>query len=78
MTMNFSFTMGSNSVPPWGQSALLRGSSFIRALDASGDEECPVIPVMKWQPLLNANPVKVPVMFVPQLTAGTDGPLGAG
>ncbi len=77
-SFSFSFTIGSNQVAPWGHSALLRQAAFVRALDASADEECPVIPVMKWQPLLNADPVKVPVMFVPQFTAGTDGPLGFG
>jgi LysM repeat protein len=77
-SLSFSFTIGSNQVAPWGHSALFRQAAFVRALDASADEECPVIPVMKWQPLLNADRVKVPVMFVPQFTAGTDGPLGVG
>lgn len=76
MKLSFSFTIGSNSTPPWGQPTLLRGSSFVRRLDASDDEACPTIPVMKWQPLINPNRVHVPLFFVPQFTAGTDGPVG--
>ncbi|HEX3249359.1 MAG TPA: LysM peptidoglycan-binding domain-containing protein [Pyrinomonadaceae bacterium] len=77
MEMSFSFTIGSNSLAPWDKKAL-RQNAFMLKLDAAEDEECPVIPVMKWQPLLTNNPVRVPLLFVPQFTAATDGPLGAG
>lgn len=82
ITLSFGFTIGTNQVGPWGptpqlqQSALLRRSAFVGQLDVP-DDDCPVIPVMKWQPVLNDDPVEVPLLFVPQLTAGTDGPLGA-
>ena len=82
MDLSLGFTIGSDQIPPWGQTALLqqttlRQGAFVRRLDARSDQDCPVIPVMKWQPILNAN-VEVPLLFVPQFTAGTDGPLGAG
>ena len=79
LRLSFSFTIGSNSTPPWGQAAFLRQSSFMRQLDAADDEECPPTPAtMKWQPILVVKPVGVPLLFVPQFTAGTNGPLGAG
>ena len=78
LRMSFGFTIGSNSTPPWGPPVFLRQSSFMRQLDAAADEECPVIPVMKWQPIRVDKPVFVPLLFVPQFTAGTAGPLGAG
>jgi LysM repeat protein len=79
MNMSFGFTIGSDSPnPPWGRSTLLRQQAFMKRLDAADAEECPVIPDLKWQPLLNPNPVEVPLLFVPQFTAGTAGPLDAG
>ncbi len=88
MNLNFEFTIGdTNQVGPWASSALLqttmlRQAAFMHQLDAplseSLDAQCPVIPQMKWQPLLNSDPVKVPLLFVPQFTAGTGGPLGTG
>jgi len=77
MTLKFSTTIGSNSVPPWGQTTLLRQTSFMRRLDASPDEECQGVPTMKWQPVLLDKAVTLPVMFVPQFTAGTAGALNA-
>jgi len=77
MNMSFNFTIGQTDPnPPWGRS--LSQKRFTRQLTALGDEECPEIPEMKWQPLLVNTPVSVPLQFVPQFTAGTDGPLGAG
>lgn len=80
MTLSFGFKVGSNTLPPWGQTAMLRQSAFMRQLSgpAAADDECSVIPEMKWQPIWNPDPVAVPLLFVPQLTAGTDGPLGTG
>lgn len=79
MSLSFSFTIGSGGgIPPWNRTAQLRQNSFMKRLDAADDEECPVIPPMKWQPLLNPNPVGVPLLFVPQFTAATDGPLSVG
>lgn len=78
MNMSFSFRIGSDSPnPPWGRGQLLQQQAFMKRLDAA-DEDCPVIPKMKWQPLLNSVPVRVPLLFVPQFTAATDGPLDAG
>lgn len=74
MNMSFNFTIGKTDPnPPWGQ--LLSQKRL--ALPALGDEPC-LAPLMKWQPLLVSTPVTVPLQFVPQFTAGTDGPLGAG
>lgn len=79
MKMSFSFQIGKTDPnPPWASSVLLRQAAYVRRLDAGDDEQCPEIPYMKWQPILNPEPVKVPLMFIPQFTAGTDGPLGAG
>ena len=78
MNLSLSFTVGKNQVPPWGQTALLRQTAFVRRLDAAADEECPFIPEMKWQPILNPDKVTVPLSFVPQFTAATAGPLGVG
>lgn len=80
MTLSFGFKVGSDQLPPWGQTAMLRQSAFMRQLSgpAATDDECPIIPEMKWQPIWNPDPVAVPLLFVPQLTAGTDGPLGTG
>jgi LysM repeat protein len=84
MNLSFEFTIGNtNQVGPWGptallQTATLRRAAFVQQLDAPIDDQCPVIPTMKWQPLLNSNPVEVPLLFVPQFTAGTGGPLGTG
>jgi LysM repeat protein len=78
MDMSFSFRIGSDSIAPWGRKTLLTQQSFMKRLDAADDEECPVIPYMKWQPLLTNTPVTVPLLFVPQFTAATDGPLDAG
>ncbi|HEX5885523.1 MAG TPA: hypothetical protein VFY67_13360, partial [Pyrinomonadaceae bacterium] len=84
MNLNFAFTIGdTNQVGPWASSALLQTSmlrreAFIQRLDVPIDEQCPVIPQMKWQALLNSDPVEVPLLFVPQFTAGTGGALGTG
>lgn len=78
MNLSLEFTVGSNQIAPWDQTSLLRQTAFVRRLDAPSDQECPVIPEMKWQPILNSEPVTVPLLFVPQFTAGTDGPLGVG
>lgn len=78
LNLSFGFKVGANQVAPWERTTLLRDAPFSLRLDTSADEECPVIPEMKWQPVLNDDPVGVPLMFVPQFTAGTDGPLGAG
>jgi LysM domain len=82
--LSFAFTIGdTNQVGPWASSALLqtsmlRQATFMQKLDAPIDSQCPVIPPMKWQTLLNSDPVKVPLLFVPQFTAGTGGALGTG
>jgi LysM repeat protein len=77
MNMSFGFTIGQTDPnPPWGK--LLSQKRVTRQLTALGDEECVFPDDIKWQPLLVTTPVRVPLQFVPQFTAGTDGPLGAG
>ncbi|HET7286384.1 MAG TPA: LysM peptidoglycan-binding domain-containing protein, partial [Pyrinomonadaceae bacterium] len=77
MNMSFGFTIGTTDPnPPWGRS--LSQKRFTRQLTALGDEPCVLPDEMKFQPLLVNTPVTVPLQFVPQFTAGTDGPLSAG
>src|SRR6185295_4978632 len=74
MNMSFNFTIGKTDPnPPWGQ--LVSQKRFARQLTALGDEPCVLPDEMKFQPLLVTTPVRVPLQFVPQFTAGTDGPL---
>ncbi len=77
MNMSFNFTIGKTDPnPPWGR--LVSQKRFARQLTALGDEPCVLPDEMKFQPLLVTTPIRVPLQFVPQFTAGTDGPLGAG
>lgn len=69
-TVRESFKIGQPGKKPWKSISMPFRAYALRALDS--DQDCLVIPPMKWLPILPDTKIGLPMMYIPQMSVGAD------
>lgn len=70
-TVRESFTIGKPGKKPWQQSLSMPfRMPALRALDS--EQDCLFAPLMNWKPILPDKKIGLPMLYVPQMSVGTD------